>query len=130
LDKSYISQGFGAVRPYVYGDLAVWEMVSHAFPAKELARHQLGEHAFHIEAQIEDSVIVLELSDPPHPGGFPGSVYVYVEDVDEVYRIATQHGATTIAAPEDRPFGERQAGVKDTYGNVWWISTCLNSDSG
>jgi PhnB protein len=29
----------------------------------------------------------------------------------------------SIAAPEDKPYQERQAGVRDSFGNVWWIST-------
>jgi hypothetical protein len=33
--------------------------------------HEFGPKSFHIEAQIGDSVIVLETGDPPHPEGTP-----------------------------------------------------------
>ena len=68
-------------------------------------------------------MIVLETGDPPSSEGVPGSIYVYVPDVDESYRRALDRGAVSIAAPEEKPYQERAAGVRDTFGNVWWIST-------
>ena len=53
------------------------------------------------------------------------SVYVYVTDVDAAYDKALAAGATSIAAPEDKPYDERQCGVKDSFGNTWWISAYL-----
>jgi PhnB protein len=43
--------------------------------------------------------------------------------VDDAYRRALEKGATSFAAPQDKPYSERQAGVKDSFGNIWWIST-------
>ncbi|WP_437968435.1 hypothetical protein WMF04_03710 [Sorangium sp. So ce260] len=34
---------------------------------------------------------------------------------------------STVAAPEDKPYDERAAGVKDSFGNIWWISTYKRS---
>ena len=115
--------GFGCVRPYVHGHLAMWDLVKDAFDAVELERQEFGPTSLHIEAQIGDSMIVLETGDPPNPEGFAGSIYVYVPDVDASYRRALERGAVSIAAPEDKPYQERAAGVRDTFGNVWWIST-------
>jgi len=78
---------------------------------------------FHIESQIGDSVVVLETGDPPHSSATLGSVYVYVEDVDAAYRRALECSATSLAEPEDKPYEERAAGVKDSFGNTSWIST-------
>lgn len=94
-----------------------------AFGAVELERHEFGPTSFHIEARISDSVIVLETGDPPHPEGTAGSIYVYVPDVDAAYRRALERGATSIAPPQDKPYQERQAGVRDSFGNTWWIAT-------
>jgi PhnB protein len=68
-------------------------------------------------------MIVLETGDPPHPEGAPGSIDVYVPDVDAAYRRALDRGAVSIAAPADKPYHERAAGVRDAFGNVWWIAT-------
>ena len=119
----HVRHGISSARSYVHGHVALWDLVKYAFGAIELERHEFGPKSFHIEAQIGDSVVVLEAGDPPHPEGTPSSTYVYVPDVDVAYRRALQRGATSIAAPEDKPYQERQAGVRDTFGNTWWIAT-------
>jgi PhnB protein len=119
----HIRHGFGSVRPYVHGHLELWDLVEHAFGAVEIERHEFGPKSFHVEARIGDSVIVLELGDPPSPSGTPGSIYVYLPDVDAAYHRALERGTTSIAAPEDKPYEERAAGVRDSFGNTWWIST-------
>lgn len=68
-------------------------------------------------------MIILELRDPPHASATRASIYVYVPDVDSAYEIALRHGAEFVAAPADKPYRERSAGVKDGLGNTWWIST-------
>jgi PhnB protein len=113
----------GAVRPYLYGHLDLPEFIQHAFGAVELERLPVGKRGFHVEARIGDSMVVIEAADPPHPGGIPASIYVYVDDVDAAYRRALEKGATSVGAPEDKPYQERAAGVKDRYGNIWYIAT-------
>lgn len=119
----HVRHGFGSVRPYVYGPLALWALVKDAFGAVEIERHEFSPTSFHIEARIGDSVIVLEAADPPHPTGSPSSIYVYLPDVESAYRRALELGASSVAAPDDKPYQERQAGVRDSFGNTWWIST-------
>jgi PhnB protein len=46
-----------------------------------------------------------------------------MNDVDAVYKRALQAGATSITEPANQPYGDRLAGVKDAYGNVWYIAT-------
>lgn len=50
-------------------------------------------------------------------------LYVYVADVDSVYRRALQHGAKIIEAPLDTPYGDRRCMVEDPWGNWWQIAT-------
>jgi PhnB protein len=119
----HVRHGFGSARPYIHGHLELWDLVQYAFGAVEIERHEFGPKSFHIEARIGDSVIVLETGDPPAPQGAPGSVYIYVPDVDGAYKRALDRGAISIAPPEDKPYKERNAGVRDSFGNTWWIST-------
>jgi len=118
----HIRHGVGSVRPYLYGRLDMLELVKRAFGAVELDHIKVG-NGFHVEAKIGDSMIVMEVCDPPHPGGQPASIYVYVDDVDAAYQRALAAGATSVAAPEDKPYQERAGGVKDSFGNTWWIAT-------
>src|SRR4029077_20041254 len=53
----------------------------------------------------------------------PCYLHVYVPDADAVYARAMQAGATSVEAPNDKPYGERSAGIKDPFGNVWWAAT-------
>jgi PhnB protein len=122
-DASYVRHGVGTVRPYLYGNLELIEFVQQVFGAVELERSEFGPRSFHVEAAIGDSVVVLEVSDPPHASAAPASVYVYVPDVDAAYGRALEAGAEEIAPPEDKPYDERAAGVKDSFGNTWWIAT-------
>jgi PhnB protein len=119
----YIRHGFGTVRPYIYGHLGLDDMIKEAFGALELERHQFGARSFHIEVQIGDSILVLETGDPLPAEATEGSIYLYVPDVDAVYQRALQCGAKSVAAPQEKPYAERVAGVKDSFGNTWWIST-------
>ncbi|WP_437578030.1 VOC family protein [Sorangium sp. So ce887] len=123
----HIRHGIGAVRPYVFGHLDLTDFVKRAFGAVELERQQMGPDSFHVELQIDDSVVVLETGEPRPANATVASIYVYVDDVDAAYARALQFGAVSIAAPEDKPYDERAAGVKDSFGNIWWISTYKRS---
>ncbi|MBO0721676.1 MAG: VOC family protein [Blastocatellia bacterium] len=123
MDKKYIRHGSGAVRPYLYGNPDLPDFVKRVFGAVELERIPM-EDGFHIEARIDDSILVLETGEfPPDFAPTCASVYVYVEDIDEAYHRALEFGAKSISEPEDKPYDERSAGVQDSLGNVWWIST-------
>ena len=77
-----------------------------------------------VELRIGDSAVALALGDEfPDGVATRASVYVYVEDADATYEQALRTGATPIAAPEDKPYGERAGGVRDSFGNVWFIAT-------
>jgi hypothetical protein len=68
-------------------------------------------------------MIGMEVGDPPHPGGKPASIYVYVEDFDAAYQRALAVGATSTTPPENKPYQERAAGVKNSFSNIWYIAT-------
>jgi PhnB protein len=46
-----------------------------------------------------------------------------VKDADATYRSAIVAGATSLEAPDDMPYGDRRAMVRDPGGNVWQIAT-------
>ncbi|HLI79779.1 MAG TPA: VOC family protein [Candidatus Binataceae bacterium] len=123
--SKHIRHGHGSVRPYVYGKLDLPDFVREVFGAKEIERHGYPNGGAHIEAEIGDSMIVLEAAEsfPANSAVTKNSIYVYIEDVDAAYQRAIAVGATSIAAPADKPYEERQCGVRDSFGNTWWIST-------
>ncbi|QBD75890.1 VOC family protein [Ktedonosporobacter rubrisoli] len=126
--NSYMRYGYCAVRPYLYGRLDLPDFLKQTFGAEEIERTATGKQGFHVEMKLEDSIMELEIGDEcAHTT--QGSTYVYVESVDATYQRALQAGATSLAEPQDKPYGERNAGFKDASGNTWWIGTYIGSHS-
>ncbi len=120
--QSYVRHGFGAVRPYIYGNADLPEFLRQVFGAEEIERADYDDESAHIEMRVADSVVVVE-TNVTHETATRGSVYVYVSDVDAAYQRALQLGATSLAEPAYKPYLDRNAGVKDSFGNTWWIVT-------
>lgn len=75
--------------------------------------------------RIGDANIMISKSGPrPTTSAF---LYVYVDDADAVYRRALEHGATSLEAPANLPYGDRRAMVEDRWHNVWQIATPLDA---
>lgn len=54
-----------------------------------------------------------------------GTFYLYVEDADRAMERALEAGGEQVSAVDFRPYGERQGGVRDPSGNIWWLSQRL-----
>lgn len=122
---SPIPNGYTAVTPYLIVPNTVQLLVflELAFDACEVRRTPAPTGgALNIEVQIRDAMVMLVQVRPGHPPRV-ADLYHYVENVDEVYRKAVDAGATSLMAPDDMFYGERQAGVEDPAGNHWWISS-------
>lgn len=52
---------------------------------------------------------------------FPCSMFIFVQNVDEVYEKGLANGAVSLQEIDNREYG-RSCGFKDTWGNVWWIT--------
>jgi PhnB protein len=118
---THIRNGMGAVRPYVYGPRSLVPFLETTFSAEVVERSPDGGE---VEVRIGDSAVALALGDEfPEGVATRASTYVYVEDADATYEEALGNGATPIAAPEDKPYGERAGAVRDSFGNVWFIAT-------
>jgi len=120
----HVRHGIGTVRAYIHGPLELPDFLKQTFEAVEIERHEFDPSSFHVEMQIGDSVIVIEAGVlPPDTPAWTNTLYVYVTDVDSVFERAVSLGAKAIAAPEDKPYQERQAAFRDSAGNLWWIAT-------
>ena len=51
-------------------------------------------------------------------------LFVYVSNANEAYNKAVEEGAVAVTPLSDRPYG-RSGGVKDPFGNTWWITSPL-----
>ena len=76
----------------------------------------------HAEMQVGSSrVMIGEARDASEH--LPTMLYMYVEDCDAVFKRAAAAGGETIMPPTDMFYGDRHGGIKDAWGNQWWIAT-------
>jgi PhnB protein len=99
------------------------DFMKGTFDAQE---HQLGRRPdgkiWHADLMIAGAHIMIGAAREPFEAA-AAAVNVYVPDVDATYRRALETGATSITAPSDRFYGDRNAVVKDRTGIVWSIAT-------
>jgi len=115
------------VRPYLVVDGAQQfiDFVEQAFGATRVvsvARPEDSEKLMHAEVLIGGSTIEVadsfgDVAPRPH------ELHLYVDDADATYERAVAAGARTLHAPTDQPYGDREAGVADPFGNYWYIAT-------
>jgi PhnB protein len=94
-----------------------------AFGASEQLCHRNEAGAvMHAEIRIGDSLVMLGQAGEIWKAK-PAALYLWVPDVDELYAKALAAGAISESAPEDKPYGHRNAGVVDSGGILWWIAS-------
>jgi PhnB protein len=121
-----IPAGHHTVTPYliVRGAPQVIDFLRRAFNAEtthEPLQRPDGT-VMHAEVQIGDSRVMIA-EESQMAKAVPAWLYVYVPDVDQVYRQAIRAGGTTIMEPMDMFYGDRSGGVQDPAGNKWMIAT-------
>ena len=120
-------EGIRSVQPYLHLHEAhkMIPFLEAAFGAEALGVAKSPEGAvLHGTIQIGDATLEI---DEAH-GEFqpkPCHLHVYVTDADAVYAQALRAGATSVEPPQDKPYGDRSAAVKDPFGNTWFIATYL-----
>ncbi len=120
-----IPDGYHTVTPFLLVKDAskVIEFLKQAFGAVESSRHtQPDGSVMHAELRIGDSNLMLAEANDKWPA-MPSMLYLYVQDVDSVYKKAVQAGGKSLREPTNEFYGDRSAGVMDASNNQWWIAT-------
>jgi PhnB protein len=120
-----IPDGYNTVTTYltVQNANGLIEFLKKAFGAKEIMRMSQPDGTVgHAEIRVGDTLLMLG-----EPMGemksMPAAMYVYVDDTDTTYKRALAAGAASVREPRDEFYGDRVGGVKDSFGNLWWIAT-------
>jgi PhnB protein len=121
----YIPEGLHTVTAYLHPVRAepVISFLRRAFGAEELEKYASPDGVIHhAKIKIGDSMLEMgEAHGPYQP--MPSTFYLYVPNVDATYSRALNAGATSTSEPVVQPYGDRSAGVKDVFGNQWYIAT-------
>ncbi len=120
-----IRDGFHTVTPYLFaeGSARLVTFLCEGLNAEVMNRKDRPDGAImHAEVRVGDSMLMLGEASREF-GPMPTSIYLYVPDCDAVYQQALAAGGVSVFEIMNLPSGERYGGVKDPFGNIWWIAT-------
>ena len=119
-------EGYHTIIPYLIVPNAAQFIIfmKDVFGAELINQHMREETIImHAEVKIGDTIIMFADSTPQY-GPMIAPFFVYVENADATYALALQHGATVVTEMGYQQYG-RSGGVKDPFGNTWWITSVL-----
>jgi len=122
----YIPPGFGTVAPYIFARDAerLVRFLIDGLGGAETCRTMRGGAIANCQVAIgTTTLMVSEATESFAPSR--ASFYLYVEDADLSMERALGAGASLVMEAADMPYGDRQGGVADPGGNLWWISQRL-----
>jgi len=123
--ESYKPKGLFNVNPYLHPRRAepLISFLKRAFGGQELAKYAAPDGVVnHAVVKVGDSVLEMGEAHGEYET-MEAMFYLYVPNMEAVYRQALAVGATSFQEPTDQPYGDRNAGVKDAFGNKWYIAT-------
>ena len=120
-----IREGFTTITPFVtVREAGLLDFLVQVFGAEQTGVTPHHPPGLHREVRVGTSMMMIS-EGLAGVAIRPAVFHVYVEDVDAVFARALAAGGESLAAPEDRPYGERSGYVKDPFGNHWYIATHL-----
>lgn len=120
-----IPEGYHTITPYlsVQGADKLINFLKQVFAATEIECMANADGTIkHAEVRIGDSVVMIS-EFQGECKSMPAAFYMYVKDADAIYKRALQAGAVSLMEPVDTFYSNRELGVKDQFGNSWWIAT-------
>jgi len=128
---SFVPKGMQTVMIYLLPLRAepVIAFMQRAFGATDVEKFASPEGVvMHAHVRIGDAVVEMGEAGGSIPR-LPARLFLYVPHVDATFWKAIEAGATATAEPADQPYGERLAGVKDPFGNQWFIAARITDSA-
>ncbi len=122
-----LPEGHQVIMPYLMlnGALDFIEFTKAVFNAEvSLHMHQMRpdyKTVMHSEIRIGGSTIMFSDATDQWKEQV-ANLFVYVENADDTFKKAIDLGAAVVMDLSDQNYG-RTCGVKDPFGNTWWITT-------
>ncbi|MFB3915512.1 MAG: VOC family protein [Terriglobales bacterium] len=129
-----VPEGYHSITPTLIckNCSAAIDFYKKALGAQELFRMNSPDgKVAHAELQIGDSIFFVgdEFDmpgcgrSPQTLGGYTGSFYIYVPDVDASFNQAVIAGGKVNMPVQDMFWGDRYGSIQDPFGHVWGIGT-------
>lgn len=123
----YLPLGFNTVTPYYFVKDAesFVSFLIHGLGGEETCRTMRKDGKIqNVQVKLGTStVMVSEATD--RYAAMASAFYFYVDDAHAAMKRALDHGGSLEMEVADMPYGDRQGGVRDKHGNIWWISQRL-----
>lgn len=123
--------GFTTVFPYIFADDAdaylVFLVDGLGGEVTHITRGP-GERLANGQVTFGDTIVMVSEASPDFPAT-RSTYYFYVADADTAMAKAVAAGGEQMMAVGDRDYGDRQGGLRDPQGNIWWISQRLEEGS-
>jgi len=123
----HMPPGFSTVTPYFFvADAEAFvAFLCAAFGGAEVLRSLRPDGRIaNAQVRIGGSTVMVGEASPAYPP-MPASYYLYVADADATMACALAAGGALEMAVQDMPYGDRQGGIRDPHGNLWWVSQRL-----
>lgn len=121
-----IPENYQTVMPYLILENAAGfiDFTKKVFGAHETHKTMRDETTImHAEVMIGESTIMFAEATETFKVSNAG-LFVYVEEADETFKIALENGSNVVTELADQTYG-RSGGIKDPFGNVWWITSVV-----
>ncbi len=121
----YQRPGLTAITPYIIVRPASQfiEFLKSAFEGTERMRMPAPDGSImHAEVAVGNGAIEVSDGNEEYPTA-PAAIHLYVDNADATFERAVQAGAVSLYPPVDQSYGDREGGVKDAFGNIWYIAT-------
>jgi PhnB protein len=125
----FVPEGFATVTPYIFASGAddYVRFLAAAFGARELGRSTAPDGRIaNCQVQIDTATIMVSEASTQFPAS-AAAFYLYVADADAAMAVAEAAGADRVMEVANMPYGDRQGGLRDPSGNIWWVSQRLTA---
>jgi len=126
MEYENLPEGYQTVMPYLIlkNAQSFINFAKGVFNAEEIQLIMRDDEVImHGEISIGGSVIMF--AEQSEDFGVQNSgLFVYLDNCDKTYEVALANGAISIMEPADQNYG-RSAGIKDPFGNIWWLTTAI-----
>ncbi len=120
MKKHIVPEGYHSITPYftVKDADKLVDFLITAFGASLIKENRNDDKRIeHARLLIGTSIIMLNESSDTYPVN-TSQMHLFVEDTDTTYEMALRSGGVSLMEPNDRPHGDRMAGIEDPCGNV------------
>lgn len=119
-----LPSGHQTVMPYFIANSpeTLINFARDTFKAKVTQQHLRPDGGImHAEIIIGNSTLMIGGANKDWPTR-TCDLFIYVDNADECFHKAVEQGAEVVMEVTDKDYG-RSGGVKDTNGNIWWITS-------